>query len=149
MWQATYNTLEKDSYMTTHSYYDTQGRLWTACCECTRGGNGNDKDKCSCGWKVKRWNHLGCFCGVLIKPLQKPAKDTTHSKSSSPPKISSCKYCGSYDITPGQYGRPDFEAGIDHDLCNVCFWQTRYEKVTSLLKSLELPKPSKKRDTIK
>lgn len=36
------------------SFYDSEGKLWVSCNECDRGGNGSDKDKCSCGWKVKR-----------------------------------------------------------------------------------------------
>ncbi len=56
------------------SYYETKGELWVACCECERGGNGSNEDKCSCGWKVKRWNELGCFLGNIIgkfKPMLK------------------------------------------------------------------------------
>jgi len=44
-----------------HSFRDSGGKLWVACSECDRGGNGLDKDKCSCGWRVKRFNGLGCF----------------------------------------------------------------------------------------
>lgn len=53
-----------------HSYKDTKGLLWVACSECERGGKGSDKDKCSSGWKVKRFNGLGCFLGTLLKKLQ-------------------------------------------------------------------------------
>ena len=53
-----------------HGYKDTNGKLWVACSECERGGNGSDKDKCSCGWNVKRFNKLGCFIGTLLKKLQ-------------------------------------------------------------------------------
>jgi hypothetical protein len=49
-----------------HSFTDYNGKIWTACCECNRGGNGNDKDKCSCGWQCTEWNELGCFLGVAI-----------------------------------------------------------------------------------
>jgi len=52
-----------------HSNKDDGGKLWIACSECNRGGNGEDKDKCSSGWRIKRWNHLGCFLGTLIKKL--------------------------------------------------------------------------------
>ena len=51
------------------SYYDDGGLLWVACCECNRGGNGADKDKCSSGWQCKRWNGLGCFLGELLDNL--------------------------------------------------------------------------------
>lgn len=54
------------------SFYDEKGGLWVACCECERGGNGTDKDKCSCGWKAKRWNGMGCFVGNVIAKF-KPA----------------------------------------------------------------------------
>lgn len=54
-----------------HSFIDDKGKQWVACCECNRGGNGSDKDKCSSGWRVKRWNGLGCFLGELIKQVVK------------------------------------------------------------------------------
>lgn len=53
-----------------NSYRDTKGLLWVACSECERGGNGTDKDKCSCGWRVKRFNGLGCFNGRLLACLE-------------------------------------------------------------------------------
>ncbi len=48
-----------------HSFTDKDGRLWVACSECNRGGNG-DKS-CACGARIKRFNGLGCFCGEVIK----------------------------------------------------------------------------------
>lgn len=39
---------------------------YTACHQCNRGGNGNDPDKCSCGWKVKRPGPYGCYIGTPI-----------------------------------------------------------------------------------
>jgi hypothetical protein len=50
-----------------HSYTMNDGKRWTACSECDRGGNGGDKDKCSSGWQVKRFNGMGCFAGDEIK----------------------------------------------------------------------------------
>lgn len=50
-----------------YSEKDSRGVLNVACCECERGGNGNDKDKCSSGWKTKKWNYMSCFSGTLIK----------------------------------------------------------------------------------
>jgi len=50
-----------------NSFKDDKGKLWVACSECNRGGNGKDKDKCACGWKVKKFNGLGCYLGNLIK----------------------------------------------------------------------------------
>jgi len=49
-----------------HSFNDEKGRRWAACCECNRGGNGNDVDKCSSGWKHTTWNKLGCYIGTEI-----------------------------------------------------------------------------------
>ena len=50
-----------------NSFKDSKGILWVACSECDRGGNGSDKDKCSSGWQVKKFNGLGCFSGTLMK----------------------------------------------------------------------------------
>ena len=36
-----------------------------------------------------------------------------------------CKLCGSYAVNPGHHGRPGYEAGVDHDLCDVCYWRMR------------------------
>lgn len=49
------------------SEYDSKGKLWTTCCECERGGNGSDEDKCASGGKTKRWNKMGCTTGTLMK----------------------------------------------------------------------------------
>ena len=38
----------------------------TYCHECNRGGNGNDKDKCACGWKQYKKSSKGCFLGSPI-----------------------------------------------------------------------------------
>ena len=35
-----------------------------------------------------------------------------------------CKTCGSYAINPHCHGR---EAGVDLDLCDVCYWRKRAE----------------------
>jgi len=45
---------------------------FTDCADCNRGGNGHDKDKCSCGWQYKRRGRGGCFLGEPIKPPAKP-----------------------------------------------------------------------------
>lgn len=50
-----------------YSFTDAKGLRWVACSECERGGNGKDADKCSCGWKIKKFNGLGCFSGAEIK----------------------------------------------------------------------------------
>ena len=44
----------------------------TYCHECNRGGNGNHKDKCACGWKVTNDSPLGCYIGSpIIGPIKK------------------------------------------------------------------------------
>jgi len=52
-----------------HSFTDKNDKLYVACSECERGGNGTDKDKCACGWKVKRGGKQGCFMGTLLAGL--------------------------------------------------------------------------------
>lgn len=64
-----------------HSFTDERERRWTACCECNRGGNGNDKDKCSCGWKTTTWNQLGCYLGEAIQGDIKPKPKVSRSKA--------------------------------------------------------------------
>jgi hypothetical protein len=54
-----------------HSFTDKSGGIWVACSECERGGNGSDKEKCASGWKVKRFNGLGCFIGILMAKYKK------------------------------------------------------------------------------
>jgi hypothetical protein len=49
-----------------HSFMDANNRLWVACSECERGGNGKEEDKCSAGWNVRRYNKRGCFSGREI-----------------------------------------------------------------------------------
>jgi hypothetical protein len=62
------------------SFTDGQGKRWTACAECDRGGNGNDKDKCSCGWKVTKLNGLGCYLGTGIVGAIKQKQKLTRSQ---------------------------------------------------------------------
>ena len=54
-----------------HSTIDNKGRVYVVCSECERGGNGSAVDKCSCGWKVKRYNKMGCFLGTLMLKYKK------------------------------------------------------------------------------
>lgn len=63
-----------------HSFDDSNGKRWTACCECNRGGNGNDPDKCSCGWKCVDWNGHGCYLGTAIVGEIKPRPKVSRSK---------------------------------------------------------------------
>lgn len=53
-----------------HRCKDSKGKLWVACSECHIGGNGLSSEKCACGWKCKKKNGLGCFCGEFIKTLK-------------------------------------------------------------------------------
>jgi hypothetical protein len=51
--------------------------IFTACGSCNRGGNGNDKDKCSCGWQEYDITSKGCFCGTageLYEAIKKSPK---------------------------------------------------------------------------
>lgn len=63
-----------------HSFTDDNGKRWTACCECNRGGNGNDKDKCSCGWQSIEWDKRGCFLGSAIVGEPVKRKKMTRSQ---------------------------------------------------------------------
>lgn len=54
-----------------HSY-KIDGKQWTACCECERGGNGQAENKCSCGGFITKWNKLGCWVG---KPKNRKEQD--------------------------------------------------------------------------
>ena len=53
---------------------------FTACGSCNRGGNGNDKDKCACGWQEYDITSKGCFCGTAIEGPIKPRPKLTRSK---------------------------------------------------------------------
>lgn len=54
---------------------------YTKCHECNRGGNGNAKDKCACGWKREKESHLGCYCGSPIEGEIKPKPKISRSKA--------------------------------------------------------------------
>jgi hypothetical protein len=90
------------------SFTDKDGRRWTACCECNRGGRGNDKDKCSCGHKVTAPNGLGCFVGTPIV-----------GKPRNPPKVSRGK---------ARYRRyMEFCECFDSFLA-FCYWDAEVQK---------------------
>lgn len=63
-----------------HGFTDSNGARWTACSECNRGGNGNDVDKCACGWQCTEFNGLGCFLGTPIVGEIKPKPKLSRSK---------------------------------------------------------------------
>ena len=50
------------------------------CHECNRGGNGNDKDKCACGWKQYEKSSKGCFLGLPIVGEIKPRPKVSRAK---------------------------------------------------------------------
>ena len=51
--------------------------IFTACGACNRGGAGNDKDKCSCGWREFEITNKGCYLGTpIVGPRQDPPKLT-------------------------------------------------------------------------
>jgi hypothetical protein len=51
----------------------------TLCHECDRGGNGNSKDKCACGWQQVKPSALGCYIGTPI--VGEPRKHDKASRS--------------------------------------------------------------------
>lgn len=51
-----------------HSFYDNKGLLAVDCTECTRGINGDDVDKCSSGYRVKKPG-MYCFVGTIIPTI--------------------------------------------------------------------------------
>lgn len=50
-----------------NSKFDNKGKLYIDCSECNRGGNGQDEEKCSCGWQIKNPNRGGCYIGDLMQ----------------------------------------------------------------------------------
>lgn len=50
-----------------NSKLDKRGNLYIDCSECNRGGNGQDEEKCSCGWQIIKPNRGGCFIGDLMQ----------------------------------------------------------------------------------
>lgn len=64
----------------------------TKCCDCDRGGNGNAKDKCSCGWKVATDNGLSCYLGVPIVGPRKvhPRKARSKARYQEYLRVSDC-----------------------------------------------------------
>ena len=58
--------------MKIHSFYDSARMLCVDCSECTRGGNGSDPSKCSCGWKHKKGGRGSCYSGTLMQGITVP-----------------------------------------------------------------------------
>ena len=55
-----------------YSERDNRGKAFIDCAECTRGGNGDDTDKCAAGWQIKKGRKGGCFIGTLLPNLTLP-----------------------------------------------------------------------------
>lgn len=80
----------------------------TKCHQCNRGGNGNDKDKCSAGWRKTEESDLGCFLGSPIVGEIKPQKKISKSKE--------------------RYQRfLDYGDGFD-SFINYCYWDAQPER---------------------
>jgi len=65
---------------------------WTACGNCDRGGRGNAKDKCSCGWQVTAANHLGCYLGepIVGAPVEPPKKTRAQRRYAEYLEVAEC-----------------------------------------------------------
>ena len=48
-------------------------------------------------------------------------------------EMTQCKHCGSFAINPGHHGRRE---GVDLDLCDVCYWRSRMERIEKAAKDL-------------
>jgi hypothetical protein len=69
-----------------HSRIGNKGRVYyVACSECEQGGNGSAAEKCSCGWKVKRWNKMGCVIGTLIAKYHEEARGSAGNRRTTAP----------------------------------------------------------------
>jgi hypothetical protein len=53
-----------------HSFKYGKNKLWVACTECERGGNGASRYKCGGNAANKRFCGLGCFTGELIAGIK-------------------------------------------------------------------------------
>jgi hypothetical protein len=73
-----------------HSSFDNKGNLNVACCECERGGNGSATDKCASGWKVKKWNFLGCYMGELMPRYSEEARKARGAAGLQPTTAAIC-----------------------------------------------------------
>jgi len=84
---------------------DSRGKLWVACSECERGGNGDrDSYLCSAGWTITNGGTSGCFCGTLLTRLR------------------TCRVCGCTEADCSQCIARTGEAchWVEPDLCSAC-----------------------------
>lgn len=80
------------------------------CHQCNRGGNGNDSDKCSCGWRCTEPTELGCFLGTPI---------VGEVKSRLTPKVSRSKQRYQRYLKYGD----GFRSFLDY-----CYWDSAPER---------------------
>jgi len=78
------------------SFTDKDGKRWTACAECNRGGNGNAQDKCSCGWQHTELNGLGCYMGECIVGEPKKPIKISRSKKRYQEFLNDDSFCGTF-----------------------------------------------------
>jgi hypothetical protein len=45
--------------------------------------------------------------------------------------MTECKRCGSFAVNPNHHGRTETD---DLDLCDVCYWRKRVEKISEIYK---------------
>jgi len=74
------------------------------CHQCNRGGNGNDADKCACGWRQRNASNLGCFLGTPVVGDIIP-----------PPKVSKSKQ---------RYQRYLEYSDMFDSFLNFCYWDS-------------------------
>lgn len=66
------------------------------CHQCNRGGNGNDKDLCSAGWRQIKPSQLGCFLGTPIVGEPKKHPKLSRSKERYQRYLDVGSYFGSF-----------------------------------------------------
>ena len=53
--------------------------------------------------------------------------------------MNQCRECRSYAINPGTRGRDE----SDLDLCDVCYWRTRAERLEAIVKHIQIHDPER------
>jgi len=66
------------------------------CHQCNRGGNGNDKDMCSAGWRQIKPSQLGCCLGTPIVGEPKKHPKVSRSKERYQWYLANREYFGSF-----------------------------------------------------
>ncbi len=68
----------------------------TFCHQCNRGGNGNDKDLCSAGWRQIKPSPLGCYHGTPIVGEPKKHPKVSRSKERYQRYLDVADFVGSF-----------------------------------------------------